>query len=120
MIGPKAGDNRTKAPDGEKVLLAAGARYNSALIVTGVPIVAATVVLKNAEIDDTVPSRGTTNAKSRMPPVPGDRVMVPPPIVTPSIELPNPISPPVAVNPSKTLVSATGVPDANGMIALAP
>lgn len=39
-----------------------------------------------------------------------------PPIVTPSNELPNPIKP-VLSNPTNTLVRATGVPDAKGIIA---
>jgi hypothetical protein len=54
-----------------------------------------------------------------MPPA-AFKVIVPSPIVIPSIELPNPIRPPVLASPPKTLVSTTGSPEANGMIAPAP
>jgi hypothetical protein len=117
---PNVGSKSTKTPVGVKVLLAADALHNSARTV---PVesedINESVTLMNADMDVTVPGRGTTNAKSGMP---VSKVSVPALRIV-SVELPNPriaaiLKPKSPIPPSTTspVPVLSLKPDAYGMI----
>lgn len=80
----------------------------------------AAVVLKNAEILVIVPALGIEKAKLVKVPAGFVKSMVPPAIASPGAELPKPMKAGVPINPPVIVVKETGIPEANGMIALAP
>ena len=76
----------------------------------------AAVTLKNPAMAVMVPFLGAEKAKLVSPTV----LIVEPKIDTEVAELPNPITPKVPAKPPAMVVTATGEPEAKGMIAEAP
>lgn len=117
-----AGANVTTAPaTAEKLLFGVGELYNCAVIVMVEPINDnAKVVLKKADIDVIVPSLGIENAKFVSVPAGFVRSIIPPTILIPGAEEPNPKNPGVPIKPPAMVVKDSGIPELNGIMAELP
>ena len=118
----RAGAKVTTAPGtATKLLFGVADLYNWAVIVIVLPTrLKAAVVLKNADMLVITPSLGIENAKLVNVPAAFVRSITPPTILIPGAEDPKPTKPGVPTKPPAIVVSDSGMPELNGMIAELP